>query len=308
MNNVKIYLAGHRGMAGSAIYNRLREKGYNNIITRTSTELDLTRQLDVEDFFSEEKPDIVILAAAKVGGIMANIESPATFLYDNIMIQNNVIHSAYKYGCKKLVFLGSSCIYPRECPQPMREEYLMNGKLEPTNEGYAVAKIAGIKMCEMYNHQYGTDFISMMPCNLYGPNDSFDPIHSHVMAATIRKFHEAKGNNAPKVTIWGTGNARREFLYVEDMADACVFLMENYSGNEFYNVGMGKDISIKELSILVKDIVGYRGNLEYDLSKPDGMPRKLMDCSKLTERGWRYTTELQEGIEKTYQWFLKELS
>lgn len=300
----KIYIAGHRGMAGSAIHRKLIEKGYSNFVLRTSKELDLTIQADVEKFFEEEKPEVVILAAAKVGGIMANIQSPAVFLYDNLMIQNNIINSAYKNGVQKLVFLGSSCIYPRECPQPMKEEYLLDGKVEPTNEGYAIAKIAGMKLCEMYNRQYGTDYISIMPCNLYGIGDSFDPVRSHVVAATIRKFHEAKINNQPTVTIWGTGNARRELLFTDDMADACVYLMESYSGNDFFNVGMGTDVSITELSLMVKDIVGYEGELVYDTSKPDGMPQKLMDCSKLAERGWAYKTSLEEGLRKTYQWYL----
>ena len=302
--DVKIYIAGHRGMAGSAIHRNLLKKGYHNFVLRTSSELDLTIQTDVEKFFEEEKPDVVVLAAAKVGGIMANIESPAVFLYDNLMIQNNVINSAYKNGVKKLVFLGSSCIYPRECPQPMKEEYLLDGKVEPTNEGYAIAKIAGMKLCEMYNRQYGTDYISIMPCNLYGIGDSFDPVKSHVVAATIRKFHEAKINNAPTVTIWGTGNARRELLFADDMADACVYLMESYSGNDFFNVGCGKDVSITGLSLIVKDIVGYEGELVYDKTKPDGMPQKLMDCSKLKQDGWKYQTELEDGIRKTYQWYL----
>lgn len=302
--DIKIYIAGHRGMAGSAIHRKLIEKGYKNFVFRTSSELNLTIQADVERFFKEEKPEIVILAAAKVGGIMANIESPAVFLYDNMMIQNNVINSAYMNGVKKLVFLGSSCIYPRECPQPMKEEFLLDGKVEPTNEGYAIAKIAGMKLCEMYNRQYDTDYISIMPCNLYGIGDSFDPVKSHVVAATIRKFHEAKVNNAPTVTIWGTGNARRELLFADDMADACVYLMESYSGNDFFNVGCGKDVSITELSLIVKDIVGYEGKLVYDKTKPDGMPQKLMDCSKLKQDGWEYQTELEDGIRRTYQWYL----
>lgn len=300
----KIYIAGHRGMAGSAIYRKLNEKGYKNYVLRTSKELDLTIQADVKRFFIEERPEVVVLAAAKVGGIMANIQSPAEFLYDNLMIQNNIINSAYISGVKKLVFLGSSCIYPRECPQPMKEEYLLDGKVEPTNEGYAIAKIAGMKLCEMYNRQYGTDYISIMPCNLYGIGDSFDPVRSHVVAATIRKFHEAKKNNLPTVTIWGKGNARRELLFVDDMADACVYLMESYSGNEFFNVGMGSDVSITELSLMVKDVVGYRGELVYDTTKPDGMPQKLMDCSKLADKGWTYKTSLEEGLRKTYQWYL----
>lgn len=303
--NSKVFVAGHRGMAGSAIYRRLIREGYSNFALRTSEELDLTNQKATENFFNQERPDIVILAAARVGGIMANIESPATFLYENLQIQSNVIHNAYKYGCKKLVFLGSSCIYPRECKQPMKEEYLLDGKVEPTNEGYAIAKIAGLKMCEMYNRQYGTDFISIMPCNLYGIGDSFDPMRSHVVAATIRKILEAKENNSPTVTIWGTGNARRELLFADDMADACLFLLESYSGNDFFNVGTGKDVSITELSMIVKDIVGYKGDFVYDTSKPDGMPQKLLDCSKLERAGWRYRTELENGIEKTYKWYLE---
>ena len=275
------------------------------LINYTSKELDLRNQKAVQDFFEEEKPDVVILAAAKVGGIMANIKSPAIFLYDNLMIQNNVINSSYENGVKKLVFLGSSCIYPRECPQPMKEEYLLDGKVEPTNEGYAIAKIAGMKLCEMYNRQYGTDYISIMPCNLYGIGDNFDPIRSHVVAATIRKFHEAKINHSPTVTIWGTGTARRELLDVEDMADACVYLMESYSGNDFFNVGTGKDISITDLSLLVKDIVGYEGELVYDKTKPDGMPQKVMDCSKLAAKGLTYKTELRDGLTKTYHWYLE---
>lgn len=303
--NSKVYVAGHRGMAGSAIYRRLSREGYTNFVLRTSKELDLRRQKETEDFFAQERPDIVVLAAARVGGIMANIESPATFLYENLQIQNNVIHNAYKYGCKKLVFLGSSCIYPRECGQPMKEEYLLDGKVEPTNEGYAIAKIAGLKLCEMYNRQYGTDFISIMPCNLYGIGDSFDPVRSHVVAATIRKIVEAKENNSPTVTIWGTGNARRELLFADDMADACLFLLETYSGNDFFNVGTGKDVSITELSMIVKDIVGYKGEFVYDTSKPDGMPQKLLDCGKLEKAGWKYRTELEDGIEKTYKWYLE---
>lgn len=303
-NNSKIYIAGHRGMAGSAIYRKLKEKGYSNFVLRDSKSLDLRVQADVESFFEQERPEVVILAAAKVGGIMANIESPATFLYDNLMIQNNVINFSYKYGVKKLVFLGSSCIYPRECPQPMKEEYLMDGKVEPTNEGYAIAKIAGMKLCEMYNRQYGTNYISIMPSNLYGIGDNFDPLRSHVVAATIRKFHEAKINGLSHVVVWGTGKARRELLFADDMADACVYLMENYSGNDFFNVGTGFDVSITELSMLVKDIVGYDGEIVYDKTKPDGMPQKLMDCSKLAENGWKYKTELKDGLKKTYEWYL----
>lgn len=303
-HNSKIYIAGHKGMVGSAIYRKLIEKGYNNFVLKTSSELNLTIQKDVINFFKHEKPEIVILAAAKVGGILANIQSPAKFLYDNLMIQCNVINAAYENGVKKLVFLGSSCIYPRGCPQPMKEEYILNGKFEPTNEGYAIAKIAGLKLCQMYNRQYGTDYISVMPCNLYGIGDSFDQLRSHVVAATIRKFHEAKINHSPSVTIWGTGKARRELLFVDDMADACVYLMENYSGNEFFNVGTGTDVSITELSEIIKEIVGYEGELVYDLSKPDGMPQKVMDCSKLSDFGWKYKTSLETGLRKTYQWYL----
>lgn len=300
----KVYIAGHNGMAGSAIYRAMQSAGYSNFVYKRSAELDLKNQNATEAFFENEKPDVVVLAAAKVGGIMANIESPATFLYDNLMIQNNVINSAYKVGVKKLLFLGSSCIYPRECPQPMKEEYLLDGKVEPTNEGYAIAKIAGMKLCEMYNRQYGTDYISVMPCNLYGYNDNFDRMRSHVVPATIRKFHEAKVNGDKEVVIWGTGNARRELLFADDMADACLYLLENYSGNDFFNVGTGFDVSITELSEIVADIVGFDGKMVYDTTKPDGMPQKLMDCSRLTEKGWSYKTDLRDGLKKTYQWYL----
>lgn len=301
---MKIYIAGHTGMAGAAIHRKLVEKGYSNFLLCTSKELDLRNQSEVNNFLYKNKPDVVILAAAKVGGIMANIQSPADFIYDNLAIQNNVIHASYLSGVKKLVFLGSSCIYPRDCPQPMKEEYLLEGKVEPTNEGYAIAKIAGLKLCEMYNRQYGTDYITIMPSNLYGIGDNFDPLNSHVVAATIRKFYEAKIKKQPSVTIWGTGKARRELLFVDDMADACVYLMENYSGNEFFNVGVGADVSITELSLMVKEIVGYKGDLKYDLSKPDGMPQKLMDCSKLAKVGWKYKISLKDGLKKTYQWYL----
>lgn len=302
--NSKIFIAGHKGMVGSAIHRKLKENGYTNFVLRTSKELNLTRQPDVELFFEQEKPEVVILAAAKVGGIMANMQSPATFLYDNLMIQNNVIHAAYKHGVEKLLFLGSSCIYPRMSPQPMKEEYLMDGKVEPTNEGYAIAKIAGLKLCEMYNKQYGTNYISVMPCNLYGYGDNFDPIRSHVVPAMIRKFHEAKMEDSSEVVVWGTGNARRELLFVDDMADACVYLLERYSGNEFFNVGTGEDISVRRLAELVKEVVGYEGNIIYDTTKPDGMPQKLMDCSKLERNGWVYKTELKDGLAKTYRWYL----
>lgn len=300
----KIYIAGHRGMVGSAIHRKLQENGYTNFVLRTSKELDLTVQADVQAFFEKEKPDCVVLAAAKVGGIMANMESPAMFLYDNLMIQNNVIHSSYQSGVQKLLFLGSSCIYPRLSPQPMKEEYLLDGKVEPTNEGYAIAKIAGMKMCEMYNRQYGTDYISVMPCNLYGYGDNFDPVRSHVVPAMIRRFHEAKVNNSCEVTVWGTGTARRELLFTDDMADACVYLLESYSGNDFFNVGSGMDVSIRELAETVKEVVGYKGNIVFDASKPDGMPQKLMDVSKLKEAGWVYKTRLKDGLAQTYQWYL----
>lgn len=301
----KIYIAGHRGMVGSAIYRKLEEKGYSNFIFRTSKELDLTIQADVDKFFKEECPEVVVLAAARVGGIMANMHNPAVFLYDNLMIQNNVIHSAYKNGVKRLIFLGSSCIYPRLCRQPIKEEYLLDGKVEPTNEGYAIAKISGIKMCEMYNKQYGTDYLGVMPCNLYGYGDNFDPVTSHVAPALIRKFHEAKLQAAPEVVIWGTGNARREFLFVDDMAEACVFLLESYSGKEFFNVGSGVDVSIRELAETVKDVTGYTGDIVFDTSKPDGMPQKLMDVTKLKAAGWTYHTKLRDGLVRTYQWYLE---
>lgn len=303
--NAKIYIAGHKGMVGSAIYEKFKEKGYANFILRRSKELDLRHQADVEDFFAKERPDYVILAAARVGGIMANIESPATFLYDNLMIQNNVIHNAYKTGVKKLLFLGSSCIYPCLSPQPMKEEYLLDGKVEPTNEGYAIAKIAGMKLCQMYNKQYHTNYISVMPCNLYGIGDNFDPIRSHVVPALIRKFHEAKENNADKVVVWGTGNARRELLFTDDVADACLYLFEEYSGNEFFNVGSGKDVSIAELADIIRTVVGFQGKIVFDTSKPDGMPQKLMDVSKLEKAGWSCKTTLYDGLCLTYQWYLK---
>lgn len=291
-------------MAGQALCRALKKKGYDHLVFRTSNELDLRDQGRVRSFFEEEKPDCVLLAAAKVGGIMANIRSPAEFLYDNLMIQSNVINSAYLSGVKKLLFLGSSCIYPRLAPQPMKEEYLLDGKVEPTNEGYAIAKIAGMKLCEMYRRQYGVDFISVMPCNLYGYGDNFDPLRSHVVPGLIRKFHEAKVENKPFVEVWGTGNARREFLFAEDMADACIFLLENYSGEGFFNIGMGTDVSIKELAELVAGTVGYTGEIRFDRTKPDGMPQKLLDVSKLKAYGWKYKTPLKDGLQKTYRWFL----
>lgn len=301
----KIYIAGHAGMVGSAIYRKLTNEGYSNFILRTSSQLDLRQQSKVEDFFQHEKPDYVILAAARVGGIMANIQYPATFLYDNLMIQSNVINCAYQYGVKKLLFLGSSCIYPRLASQPMKEDYLLDGKVEPTNEGYAIAKIAGMKLCEMYNRQYGTNFISVMPCNLYGYEDNFDPVKSHVVPALIRKFHEAKINSQNKVTVWGTGRARRELLFVDDLADACYFLLQSYDGKDFFNIGTGTDVSIAELAEQVKQAVGFLGEIVFDTEKPDGMPQKLMDVSKMSEAGWTYQTSLNEGLKKTYSWYLK---
>lgn len=301
----KIYIAGHRGLVGSAILRRLKKEGYNNLIFRTSSELDLRQQKEVEDFFAIEKPDYVFLAAARVGGIQANDKYSAQFLYDNIMIQSNVINSAYHNGVKKLLFLGSSCIYPKRGPQPMKEEYLLSGKLEPTNEAYAIAKIAGIKMCQHYNKQYGTNFISVMPTNLYGPNDNFDLETSHVLPALIRKFHEAKVNGEDKVVIWGTGKPRREFLHVDDLADAVVYLMNNYEGNDFINIGVGIDISIQELAELISDIVGFKGDIINDTSKPDGTPRKLLDVTRIKELGWDAKIGLREGIKMTYDWYKK---
>jgi len=303
----KIYIAGHRGLVGSALVRKLTEMGYMNLIARTHAELDLTRQRDVEDFFDKERPEYVFLAAAKVGGILANNTYPAEFIYSNIVVQSNVIHSSYLFGVKKLLFLGSSCIYPRDCPQPMKEEYLLSGYLEPTNEPYAVAKIAGIKMCQSYNRQYGTNYISVMPTNLYGPNDNFDLQNAHVLPALIRKFHEAKVADQKEVVVWGTGSPRREFLYIEDLADACVFFMNNYNSSEIINIGVGKDISIRELALMVKEIVDYNGELVFDTSKPDGTPRKLLDVSKLSSLGWKAKTSLEEGIKKTYEWYAEML-
>lgn len=302
--NAKIYVAGHRGMVGSAIVRALKNQGYTNIITRTSKELDLRRQIDVEEFFAKEKPGYVFLAAAKVGGILANNEAPADFMYDNMILEMNVIHEAYKNKVKKLMFLGSSCIYPRMAPQPMKEDCLLTSELEKTNEAYALAKISGLKYCEYLNRQYGTDFISVMPTNLYGPNDNYHPEHSHVLPALIRRFHEAKENNLNEVVIWGTGTPLREFLYVDDLADACVYLMNTYSGNETVNLGTGKELSIKELAELVKKVVGFKGNITFDTTKPDGTPRKLLDVSKLEKLGWKYKTELEDGIKLAYEDFL----
>lgn len=299
----KIYVAGHKGLVGSAIVRKLKEKGYTNIIGRSHSELHLTNSTDVEEFFKTEKPEYVFLAAAKVGGILANSTYPADFIYENLEIQNNVIGMAYKYNVKKLMFLGSSCIYPKMCPQPIKEEYLLSGYLEETNEAYALAKISGLKMCQYFNKQYGTNYISVMPTNLYGPYDNFHPENSHVMPALIRRFHEAKENNAPEVVVWGSGTPLREFLYSEDMADACIYLMETYEGNDFFNIGTGKEISIRGLAEMVKEVVGYEGELVFDASKPDGTPRKLLDVSRLEKAGWTYKTELRDGIERAYEWF-----
>jgi GDP-L-fucose synthase len=297
----KIYIAGHRGMVGSAIVRLLKKEGFTSLLTRTSSQLDLTRQIDVERFFENEKPDYVILAAAKVGGIVANNTYRADFILQNLQIQNNVIHSAYLNKVKKLMFLGSSCIYPKFAEQPLKEEYLLTGVLEPTNEPYAIAKIAGIKMCEAYRDQYNCNFISVMPTNLYGPNDNYDPQNSHVLPALLRKFHEAKKKNIPSVTIWGSGSPKREFLHVDDLAKACFFLMQNYNEKGFLNIGSGEDLSIKELALMIKEIVSYEGNLEFDLTKPDGTPRKLMDVSKLHGLGWKHEIELKDGIKSVYE-------
>ncbi len=301
----KVYIAGHRGMVGSAITRKLEKEGFSNIIGRTAAELDLRDQQAVSNFFATEKPDYVFLAAAKVGGIVANNTYRAEFLYDNLMIQSNIIHFAYLNGVKKLLFLGSSCIYPKLAPQPLKEEYLLTGLLEPTNEPYAIAKIAGIKMCDAYRAQYECNFISVMPTNLYGPNDNYDLNSSHVLPALIRKFHEAKLKNEPAVTMWGTGSPLREFLHADDLADACYYLMQHYNEPGLVNIGVGHDISIKDLAIMVKDIVGYNGEIVHDLSKPDGTPRKLMDVSKLHSLGWKAKISLREGIENVYEEYRK---
>lgn len=298
--NAKIFIAGHRGMVGSAILRKLLQEGYSNLELRNSRELDLRNPSEVEEFFRQQQPDYVFLAAAKVGGIMANSTYRAEFLYDNLMIQNNVIHCAWKYGVKKLLFLGSSCIYPKMAPQPLKEEYLLTGLLEPSNEPYAVAKIVGIKMCDAYRDQYGCNFISAMPTNLYGPNDNYDLEKSHVLPALIRKFHEAKKQNLPEVVLWGSGKPLREFMHVDDLADACYYLMQTYNEAGLVNIGVGQDLSIKNLALLVRSIVGYEGNIVHDLSKPDGTPRKLMDVSKLHTAGWRAKIGLEEGIRSVY--------
>lgn len=302
--NAKIYVAGHGGMVGSAIVRALEKEGYSNIITRSHKELDLCRQDAVEHFFFHEKPAYVFLAAAKVGGIIANSEALADFMYENMILEMNVIHSAWQNGCKKLLFLGSSCIYPRMAPQPMPESCLLTSELEKTNEAYALAKISGLKYCEYLNRQYGTDYISAMPTNLYGPNDNYHPTHSHVLPALIRKFHEAKAAGVSEVVCWGTGAPLREFLYVDDLADACVFLMNNYSGNETVNVGTGKELTIKELASIVAKVVGFRGEIVWDAEKPDGTPRKLLDVTKLRNLGWTYKVELEEGIKLAYEDFI----
>jgi GDP-L-fucose synthase len=313
--NKKIYIAGHTGMVGSAITNELKNKGYKNLILKNYPGLDLIRQDDVEKFFKAEKPEIIIVAAAKVGGILANNTYRAEFIYDNLMIEANIIHNAYKAGVEKLIFLGSSCIYPKLAPQPLKEEYLLSDYLEFTNEPYAIAKIAGIKLCENYYRQYGSNFFSVMPTNLYGPNDNFDLKSSHVLPAFIRKFHEATEKNEKEVVIWGTGKPLREFLFVEDLADAILFLLENVNAKDLYengithlNIGTGKDISIDGLANMISEIVGYKGSINHDILKPDGTPRKLLDVSRINSLGWKYKTELREGISKTYEFFLKKFS
>ena len=306
----KIYIAGHRGLVGSAIVRKLEKEGYNNLVVRSHSELDLTRQEDVEAFFEKERPEYVFLAAARVGGILANSTYKAEFIYDNIMIAANVINTSYKYGVKKLLNLGSSCIYPKHAPQPMKEEYLLSGKLEPTNEPYAIAKIAAIKLCRYYNEQYGTNFISVMPTNLYGPNDNFDLKTSHVLPALIRKFHDAKVEGKDKVVLWGTGTPRREFLYVDDLADACLHLMQDYDARdigEFVNIGTGEDITIKELAELIASIVGFRGDIVWDRDKPDGTPQKLLDVSRINKMGWKARTGLKQGIIQTYDWYKESM-
>ena len=303
--NAKIYVAGHRGMVGSAICRELKRQGYTHVVTRTHAQLDLCRQDAVEAFFAEEKPAYVFLAAAKVGGIQANAEAPADFMYQNMMLEMNVIHAAWKNGCRKLEFLGSSCIYPRLAQQPMKEGCLLTSALEETNEAYALAKIAGLKYCSYLNRQYGADYISVMPTNLYGPNDNYHPEHSHVLPALIRRFHEAKEAGAPSVTCWGDGSPLREFLYVDDLANLCVFLMNHYSGDETVNAGTGKELSICSLAEMVARVVGYRGEIRWDTTKPNGTPRKLLDVSKAEALGWRYTTELEDGIRLAYEDFLK---
>ncbi len=303
--DARIYIAGHRGMVGSALVRLLQAKGYRNLLCRTSQELDLRDSRQVEHFFAETNPEYVMIAAAKVGGILANSSFPAEFLYENLAIQTNLIHQAYLHRVKKLLLLGSSCIYPRDCPQPIREEYLLTGLLEPTNEWYAIAKIAGVKMCQAYRRQYGCDFIAAMPTNLYGHNDNFDLTTAHVLPALIRRFHEAKDISEPP-TLWGTGSPRREFLYVDDCAEACLVLMERHSGEDIVNVGAGKDIPIAELATLVAEVVGYKGEIRWDRTKPDGTPRKLLDCRRMTALGWTSRVSIQEGIGRTYRWYVEQ--
>ena len=303
--NSKIFAAGHRGMVGSAIVRKLKQEGFANLVTRSSAELDLRNQQEVNDFFAKEKPEYVFLAAAKVGGIVANNTYRAEFLYDNLLIESNIIHAAYKNGVKKLLFLGSSCIYPKLAPQPLKEEYLLTGLLETTNEFYAVSKIAGIKLCEAYRDQYGCNFIAAMPTNMYGPGDNYHLQNSHVIPALIRKFHEAKQSNAPNVEIWGTGAPLREFMYADDLADACVFLMKQYNDRLFVNIGTGEEVSINHLALMVKEVTGYDGGIQFDTSKPDGTPRKLMDSTRLHNMGWKHTISLKEGLKKTYGLFME---
>jgi len=303
--DAKVYVAGHKGLIGFAVVSGLKKEGYINLLVKSREEFDLTRQSEVEALFKKEKPQYVILAAAKVGGIEANIAYPAQFIFENLAIQNNVIHSAYLYKVKKLLFLGSACSYPRECAQPMKEEYLLSGKLEPTNEPYAIAKIAGMKMCQAYNQQYGTNFISAVVTNTYGLGDNFDPSDSHVIPALLRKFHEAKIHKEPIVVVWGSGNPRREFIYVDDVADATIFLMSSYDSCEIINIGAGYDISIKELARIIKEVVGYEGEITFDLSKADGIPQKMLDTSKLKTLGWQAKISLKNGLIKTYDWYKK---
>lgn len=303
----KIYVAGHNGMVGSAIMRRLRSQGYTNITVRSRIELDLLDQKAVQGFFAIERPDYVFLAAAKVGGIWANSTRPAEFIYENLMMEANIIHAAWQHSSKKLLFLGSSCIYPKLAPQPIKEEYLLTGELEETNKPYAIAKIAGIEMCQSYNRQYGTDYIAVMPTNLYGPNDNFDLETSHVLPALLRKFHEAKLDNHPEVIVWGTGTPVREFLHVDDLADACVFLMKSYSGNDIVNIGCGEGITIKDLAEQIKDVVDYKGQIRFDTSKPDGTPVKVNDISRLTSLGWQPSISLTEGLRRTYRWYLENM-
>lgn len=301
----RVYVAGHRGLVGSALFRRLESAGYERLVTRSRNELELLDARAVDEFFESEKPEYVFLAAARVGGILANDTYPVEFLQDNLRVQLNVIEAAYRHGVEKLLFLGSSCIYPKHASQPMKEEYLLTGELEPTNEPYAIAKIAGIELCKSYNRQHGTDYISVMPTNLYGPGDNFDLQTSHVLPALIRKFHDAKERGDESVTVWGTGEPRREFLHVDDLADACVYLMDNYSGSEIVNIGVGEDVSIRELAELVRDVVGYEGGIVHDASKPDGAPRKLLDVSKLRGLGWEAGIPLRKGVEDTYRWYVE---